>query len=181
MNPSLDFSIVRTNLYDWAITNIPIGMPVIYLYPNAPRPTVDYISLYIASINQIGWDWTQDPLNDTGITTMVGDREFTLQIQAYGDDPLTVLQNLRTSLQKQSVLDSLRVNGIVFVNWFAINDVTALIDSRYEQRGSMDILFRIADVYTDNLGVIDNIVLEEVYFDPTGAIVYDETFTIPPL
>jgi hypothetical protein len=181
MTAPLDFNVVRTNLYNWAIANIPSGMPVIYLYPNAPRPQVDYVSLYISTITQIGWDWTEDPTDNTGISNMVGDREFTLQAQAYGGDPMTVLQNLRTSLQKQSVLDSLRVNGIVFVNWFAINDVTELVDSRFEQRASMDILFRIADVYTDNLGVIDNVVLQEIYHNPSGNIVYNETFTIPPL
>lgn len=176
---TIDFSVVRTNLYNWAVANIPSGTPAIYLYPNSPRPTVDYVSLYIATITQIGWDWTQDPLDDTGITTMVGDREFTLQVQAYGGDPMTVLQNLRTSLQKQTVLDSLRVNGIVFVNWFPINDVTELVDTRYEQRASMDVLFRIADISTDNLGVIDTVVLEEVFKNQNGDIVYDETFTIP--
>lgn len=177
---AIDFQIVRNNLYAWAVANLPSGMPVIYLYPNAPRPTVDYVSLYISSINQIGWDWTQDPLNDAGITEMVGDREFTLSVQGYGGDPMTVIQNLRTSLQKQTVLDSLRVNGIVFVNWFPVNDVTQLIDTRYEQRASMDVLFRIADVSTDNLGVIDTVVLQEVFQNATGTTVYDETFIIPP-
>jgi len=177
---AIDFSLVRTYLYNWAVANIPSAMPVVYLFPNAPRPTVDYVSLYISTITQIGWDWTQDPLDDFGISKMVGDREFTLQVQAYGGDPMTVLQNLRTSLQKQTVLDSLRVNGIVFVNWFAINDVTELVDSRFEQRASMDVLFRIADISTDDLGVIDRIVLQEVVKDPTGTTVYDETFTIPP-
>lgn len=177
---SLDFNVIRTNLYNWAIANIPEGMPAIYLYPNSPRPTVDYLSLYISSVTQIGWDYTQDPLDDSGIAQMVGDREFTLQCQAYGGDPLTVMENLRTSLQKQTVLDTLRLVGIVFVNWFPINDVTELVDSRFEQRASMDILFRIANVYTDNLGVIDTVVLEEIFKNPSGTVIYDETFTIPP-
>lgn len=171
---------VRTNLYNWVIANVPSGMPAIWLYANAPRPTVDYISLYISTVTQIGWDYVQGPLDNTGISEQVGDREFTLQIQGYGGDPLTVLQNLRTSLQKQTVLDSLRVNGIVFANWFQINDVTELIDSRFEQRGSLEILFRIADIYSDDLGVIDTVELQEVYEDPEGNIVYDETFLIPP-
>ena len=178
---TINFNGVRSSLYDWAVANIPISMPVIYLFSNAPRPTVDYVSLYISTVTQIGWDWTQDPLDEFGISKQVGDREFTVQVQAYGGDPLTVLQNLRTSLQKQNVLDSLRAVGIVFVNWFPINDVTDLIDSRYEQRASMDILFRIADIYTDDLGVIDNIVLQEIFNDQTGTIIYNETFTIPPI
>lgn len=176
---SIDFNTVRTNIYNWAIENIPSGMPAIYLYNNAPRPTVDYITLYIATVSQIGWDWENDPNDVTAIAEMVGDREFTLQVQAYGGDPITVLQNLRTSLQKQTVLDSLRANGIVFANWFNVNDVTELVDSRFEQRASVDILFRIADIYSDETGIIESIELEEVFKDPANQIVYDETFIIP--
>lgn len=177
---TIDFMQVRTSLYNWAVANIPSAMPVIYLYQNSPRPTVDYITLYIATVDQIGWDWTQGPLSNDGISQMVGDREFRLQIQGYGGDPVTVLQNLRTSLQKQTVLDTLREDGIVFVNWYSINDITELVDSRYEQRATMDILFRIADIYSDGLGVIDTVELQEVLENASGDIVYDETITIPP-
>lgn len=177
---TIDFNVVRTNLYNWAIANLPSGMPVIWLYPNSPRPTVDYVSLYISTVTQVGWDWTQAPTDDSGISNMVGDREFIVQAQAYGGDPVTILNNLRTSLQKQTVLDSLRINGIVFFNWNPINDVTELVDSRFEQRASMEINFRIADQYTDNLGVIDTVVLQEIYNNPSGDIVYNETFIIPP-
>ena len=180
----IDFNLVRTNLYNWVIANIPTGMPAIYLYSNAPRNSplapVDYVTLNIASVVQIGWDYEQSPLTTGGISNSTGDREFTFQIQAYGGDVMTVMQNLRTSLQKQTVLDTLRLNGIVFANWFPINDLTTLVDSRYEQRASMDVLFRIADIYTDVVGVISTVRLQEVFFDAVGAIVYDKTFLIPP-
>lgn len=165
---TIDFNVVRTNLYNWAIANLPSGMPVIWLYPNSPRPTIDYVSLYITTVTQVGWDWTQAPTDDNGISNMVGDREFVIQAQAYGGDPVTILNNLRTSLQKQTVLDSLRQNGIVFFNWNPINDITELVDSRYEQRASMEINFRIADQYTDNLGVIDTVEIAENILDPSG-------------
>ena len=176
----IDFNQVRTYLYNWAIANIPSGMPVIWLYPNAPRPTIDYFSLYISTVTQVGWDYNQDPLSDAGSGEFVGDREFTLQCQAYGGDPLTVLETLRTSLQKQTVLDSLRANGIVFFNWNPISDVTELVDSRYEQRGTFDVFFRMANVYSDNLGVIDTVEIEEIIKDPSGTIIHDVTVTIPP-
>ena len=178
---SIDFSVIRTNLFDWATANIPSGVPVVWYYPNAPRPTVDYVSLYISSINQIGWDYTQAPLDDFGIAQMVGDREFYLQVQGYGGDPMTILENLQTSLQQQTVLDSLRAVGLVFFNWQPINDITYLVDSRYEQRATFEVMFRLANIYTDNLGVIDRVELEEIFKDPAGTIVYDETFDIPPL
>mgnify|MGYP005820921731 CR=1 FL=1 len=177
---AISFNQIRTYIYDWVIANVPVGMPAIMLYSNAPRPTVDYLTILISSVVQIGWDWEQNPLMDDGVSEQVGDREFTVQIQGYGGDPISVLQNLRTSLQKQSVLDSLRANGIVFANWFPINDITELVDSRFEQRASMDILFRIADIYTEDTGVIETVELEEIFKDPSGTVIYDEIFEIPP-
>lgn len=178
---TIDFLQLRTYLYEWAVANIPSGMPAIYLYANSPRPLVDYITLYITSVSQIGWDYTQEPTSDAGIANMIGDREFVLQVSSYGGDPLTVLNNLRTSLQKETVLDSLRANGIVFVSWYDISDVTQLIDSRFEQRAVMDIRFRIADIYTDTLGVIDTVHdAVGTYLSPTGSTVLTDTFSIPP-
>lgn len=176
---SIDFMQIRSYLYNWAISNIPVGMPAIYYYPNAPRPTIDYVSLYISSLDQIGWDFDQAPQANDGIAEQVGDREFILQVQGYGGDPITVLNNLRTSLQKQSVLDTLRAVGIVFVSWFSINDITDLIDSRFEQRAVMDVKFRLADIYNDTPGVISSAQIQEIFEDSQQNIVYDETFIIP--
>jgi uncharacterized RDD family membrane protein YckC len=151
---SIVFSTLKTSLYDWAVANVPAGMPVVYYFPNAPRPTVDYVTLLISSVSQIGWDYQPRPTNNPGDIEGIGDREFTLQVQAYGGDPLTVLENLRTSLQKPTVLDTLRADGIVFVNWFTINDITDLVDSRFEQRATLDLLFRVSQQYLDSVGTI---------------------------
>ena len=174
------FSDVKTSLYNWGIANVPAAMPVLWLYPNAPRPTVDYVTFLMASVNQIGWDFVPRPTTAPGVVTQVGDREFTLTVNAYVGDVMTVMNNLRTSLQKDTVLDTLRANGIVFVSWFPINDITDLVDSRFEQRATMDILFRLADTYSDTLGSIAQVELEEHVENVDGTVVLDQTVLIPP-
>lgn len=173
----LNFETIKTNLYSWATANSG-GASVIFLNENAPRPAQPYVTLFLSSLTQIGEDYT--PESDVnGLVDMVGDREFTLQIQTYGGDCITRLENLRSSLQMQTVLDTLRANGIVFVNHFAISDVTELLDSRFEKRAAMDVLFRIGQNYTDNLGLIQTVQVEEIYQDAGGSVVYDNTITIP--
>jgi hypothetical protein len=173
----LNFETIKTSLYSWATANSG-GASVIFLNENAPRPAQPYVTLFLSSLNQIGEDYT--PESDVnGLVDMVGDREFTLQIQTYGGDCITRLENLRSSLQMQTVLDTLRANGIVFVNHFGINDLTELLDSRFEKRGAMDVLFRIGQNYTDNLGLVETIEVEEIYQDAGGTVVYDRTITIP--
>ena len=173
----LNFETVKTNLYDWVLANCP-GCSVIFLNENAPRPAQPYVTLFLSSMNQIGEDYTPEA-DINGLVDMVGDREFTLQIQTYGGDCITRLENLRSSLQMQTVLDTLRTNGIVFVNHFPINDTTELLDSRFETRAAMDVLFRIGQDYQDNLGLIETVEVEEVYQDASGNVVYDHTTTIP--
>lgn len=177
---SINWETVKTNIYTWVKANIPSGMPVTMLYENAPRPTAPYLTLNIASITQIGWDWTPNPTNTAGSISLTGDREFTVQLQAYGGDPFSVMENLRTSLQKEVVLDTLRLNGIVFADWFPINDITELVETRFEKRTSMDVLFRIAQTDTETLGTIATVQLQEVFSDAEGSVIYDKTFLIPP-
>jgi len=181
---TIDYNEVRVNLFNWVTANVPAGMPVIMLNQNAPQPTavgvpVDYVTIYISSANQIGFDYVQNPLSDAGITNQVGDREFMLSLQAYGGNALTVLENLRTSLQKSSVLSSLRAVGLVYVDWYAITDLTQLIDSRFQNRAVWDSRWRIAQVYTDTVGVIDTAVVTETIKDQTGTVVYTQIITIP--
>lgn len=180
---ALDFNQVMLNIYNWVVANIPGNYPAIFLYQNGPRPTVDYVTINMTSLVQIGEDYTPDPTDDTGIVGMVGDREMTIQLASYGGknvDPFTVMENLRSSLQKQTVLDSLRVNGIIYANHFPINDISVLIDTLYERRAQMDVLFRIGQYYGDNLGDIDTINMTEEIYDPTGTLIQTVDITVPP-
>lgn len=174
----LNFNVVRQSLYSWASSVVPSGMPVIFYEPNAPRPVVPYVTLYLNTITSVNQDYS-DPNADTdGSIYMKGDRQFTVQIQAYGNDPLTVLENIRTSLQKQTVLDTLRANGIVFYQSLTINDITELVDSQFERRAQLDVLFGIGQTYNDVPGYFSTIEVEEKYIDAADVVVYDETLTI---
>lgn len=175
---AINFQQVKQTLYDWAISQVPTGMPVIFYQPNAPRPNQPYVTLYIVSVVQVNQDWSSDEANDDGEIDMHGDRQFTLQVEAYGgDDVLTLLENMRTSLQKQTVLDILRAGGVVFYSSLAINDITNLVDSQFERRAQFDTLLGIGQVYIDNPGYFNQIEIEEIISDGVN-IVYDETITI---
>jgi len=172
---SLDFSTVKTNIYSW-VTSILPSIPVIFYQQNSPRPDLPYITLYLTSLIQVGQDFVPRPDN-TGNLSIIGDREFTIQIQCYGGDPITTLENLRSSLQKETVLDTLRANKIVYVNQFPINDISALLDTLWEPRATMDILFRIAQSETDNHGLIKTVEIEEILSDGSSTV-YDQVVTI---
>ncbi len=175
---AINFKDVKQTLYNWVITQVPLGMPVIFYMPNSPRPEVPYISLYLNSITQVNRDYAATNSDSFGVVNMKGDRQFTVQVQGYGNDPLTVLENIRTSLQKQSVLDILRSGGIVYYSSLGINDITALIDSQFEQRAQLDLSMGIAQIYTDDPGYFDTIEVEEIISDQIDVVIYDQIITL---
>jgi hypothetical protein len=176
---AINFASVRDSLYQWAVSQVPAGMPVIYWQPNAPRPTIPYITLFISQVTAVNQDWSDHEATGLGIINMRGNRQFTLEVQSYGSDPLTIVENLRTSLQKQTVLDTLRVNGIAFYSSLTINDITELVDSKFERRAALDILFGVGQVYTDTPGFFDQVELTEVVDNVDGVEIYNDSFLIP--
>jgi hypothetical protein len=174
---AIDFEQVKTSLYDWAVANLPANTPVIFLYQNAPRPDSAYVTLYLSSVVQIGDDFIPQPTTAPGDIEQQGDREFTLQIATYGGDCFTRLENLRSSLQKETVLATLRESGIAFVQHFPIQDVTELVSSRFENRAQMDVLFRIGQTYSEVSGSIETVEIDEE-FSNGDSVVYSDTQTI---
>lgn len=174
---TINLETVKTNLYDWAKAQLPVNFPVILYYENAPRPTYNYVTIDITTFTQIGEDYTPQPTDDVGDVEMVGNREFTVQLQAYGGDSMGILETLRCSLQKLTVLDTLRNNGIIFVMHFPIQDITELVNSKFESRATMDVLFRMGQTYQDTLGSIDTVEIEEEFFEG-DTLVINQTVTV---
>lgn len=176
---AINFATVKNGLYVWCSTVVGPSIPVIFWQPNAPRPTIPYVTLFIQSVVSVGQDWASGEADNLGVVDQRGNRQFTLTIQAYGGDPLTLLENIRTSLQKQSVLDILRGNEIVFYTAQTINDITDLVDSKFERRASLDVLLGIGQVYTDAPGFFDEAEIQELVLDEIGNVVIDEKFIVP--
>lgn len=176
----IDYQAVKIAIQRVLVTICPPGMPILYYEQNFPRPTIPYITFYLNTTNQLNNDWTSNHADSAGIVNMKGDRQFIVQLQAYGGDPLTLLENIRTLLQRNTVLSLLAVSGIAYWSTLSILDITDLVDSKFERRAQMDLSFGIAQTYTDNPGYFNKIELQEIYVDAEDAIVYDQTSIIPP-
>lgn len=178
---ALNYNTIRTTFYNWASLNVPMGMPVIYYQPNAPRPLVPYVTLYLNVSNQVNQDYVSPGADAGGNVFMRGDRQLVLQVQAYGNDPETVLENLRSSLNKETVGNILHAGGVSYLSTLAMNDITDLVDSQFERRAMMDLNFSVGQFYSDNPGYFDHLEVQEIYLDPAAQIVYDEIINIPEL
>ena len=149
--PSPTLAELRSAIYEWVTGCLPAGWKAIFERQNAPRPSDQatpskYVSIFMSPLAKPNLRDFQGPVQqlDTDIfaVEMVGDREFTISLQAFGKGAIQVLEDLRTCLDVESIIEALRAEAIAVVQPLTIQDLTGLYDSQFLERGSLDIRFR---------------------------------------
>lgn len=138
------------------------GVEAIVQDQNFPRPNNQYITILISPLSRIGRAATLRP-DGAGVATIVGNREFTVYLQCYGQDSIQILSDLRDSLEKRSVISFFCENEIANAEVLLLTDLSQLLDYQYEPRGALDLLFRTASVVTENVELIQEIEGEGQY------------------
>ena len=138
-----------------------IGGSVIFADQNAPRPALPYTTLKLSGFRRINKDHYSDP-NNSGIQTVKGDREFTVNIQHYGtQDAESLLNDVAGKLQLTTNIDKFMAKKISCFNTGVVNDLSTVINNTtIESRASLDIFCRIKSSMTDNVGYIDTVNIE---------------------
>ena len=138
-----------------------IGGSVIFADQNAPRPALPYTTLKLSGFRRINKDHYSDP-NNSGIQTVKGDREFTVNIQHYGtQDAESLLNDVAGKLQLTTNIDKFMAKKISCFNTGVVNDLSTVINNTMiESRASLDIFCRVKSSMTDNVGIIDTVNIE---------------------
>lgn len=164
----IDFDAVDTTIYDWASTFA--GIEVVWMNDNGPKPDLPYLALRRSSLAAIGHGFESIP-DGGGLAKISGDRDMTVNIQAYGSNAygrLDELYNVRLDPNSQELL---ALGDLALVNLLAITNLTGLNDTEFEERAQMDLLFRFASQRTGvDVGLIEIVEIEGNLKDP------DKTF-----
>jgi hypothetical protein len=131
------------------------GLNVIWSNQNANTPAGDFILLKISSFRIIGsTDYESNPiladqlLNKYKITT-AGDREFVLSLQCISENSFEILLDLINELRLNKNLEILSEKKLVFVGQEgSVADITTMINGAFENRASVDLIFRISKNYS---------------------------------
>lgn len=147
---------LKDDLYD--LLQPIIAGTVIYSDQNMARPALPYSTIKVSAFRRVNKDHYGDP-NASGIQTVKGDREFTVNIQNYGNaDSVTFLNDVAGKLQLTSNIDKFMAKKISCFNTSAVNDLSTVINNTMiESRASLDIFCRIKSSMTDNVGYIDTV------------------------
>lgn len=182
---SINFSTIKTALVTWITANTGLTYAIL-ADQNSPQPlsssdlkTSSYAVLRIQTTAQIGEDYISPPDSVSGNANISGNREITVFIEIKGYNAVSLMCQLRDSLQKPSVQATLRLSKLYYVDNFPVQDITGLDDTQYVERASMDVLFRAYTNIVDNVGVIETAEVSGIIEDQAGNTVYEETITIP--
>jgi hypothetical protein len=154
----MDFVLIDKAFYDWAVAIT--KRQVIWLNENAPMPALPYLTLHRLPLIPIGHDF-YSPVNEEGKAKLGGIRGLTLQVNSYGSNAAGMLELISSSFWIDEYRSILSAEGISFLNRFAINDLSGLLDTRYEERAQADYSFLIGresagDAQID-VGIIKNV------------------------
>lgn len=133
--------------YEWALNYSGLNITtekekVIWLNQEGPKPTYTYITLNLLTRKKV----TRDEVRqiDSNNKYLCGMRMLTLSIQAHGKKALQFLEALETSLRVQESILYFKQFEISFIDATNINNISALLDTCYENRYHIDCRFYIA-------------------------------------
>ena len=154
----------RKIIYDWYSATI--GLSVIHSQQKGTKPDLPYGMVHIISSQTLGnFDEVSSPEEISGDATVKGQREFLISLHVFGPGSYDYLNLARNSLNRQTDLDVLFSKCVSVRNKENIVNATAELDTGFEEHYVFDVTFGVAESFTDTVGVIEKVELnDEVCF-----------------
>jgi len=163
-------------VWEWAEAVTPHQVPVIWAEPNVRRPDEDtYVAMKITSLMIKPGHDALIP-NSDGSWRVGGQRTFMVSVHAYGAEAQQVLMDLHQSLDVPSIIERFRSNGLAVHNIPTVTDTSLELETGFEDRATMEVLFGIASDVDVVLTNIDNVEMEG---ELTGTETHETSVTVP--
>lgn len=142
------------------------GLVTIWANQNSPRPAKPYATLNILSYTPQE-HVSYLPLDANNEQEVISHDAATISIQIFSRtdaapfDAMTRAKSLQRNLSKLSSMNTLMEGGWAFVRFLSgLRDLSAVMSSQFEYRAGIDIEFRTADSFIDDLSYVDQINLK---------------------
>jgi len=142
-----------------ATTESPSAATVIFADQNSPRPSDPYAVIRIGTISQLGQDELREIDPDTLLATTGGQRRATISVDYFGSNALENIMKASNSLEKWSLVDTFNTAGIAFIEKNDIQNLTAMLETKYQQRANFDFFIGFAENVEEDLGIIEEVEL----------------------
>lgn len=151
----------------------------IFSQQDGPRPDKPYLTLKLTGPFRVT---TTDPRtfdSDSNTFKFAGYRRFNLSIQSYGLENLDVLDEIILGTQDPEYKSILKDCDIGIESRGNVTDITSLISTKWEKRGSLDISFITSKIKLTNIGLIESAEIDGEVENADGSKTIINKFTVP--
>jgi hypothetical protein len=160
---------ISTTLVAWLKAET--GLKVILTNQAAPRPERPYVSVgFLNASDRLGGTDEQivDPV--TRKVTVAGMRSAVASINIFGENAIDTLAKVRDSLDRPDVIERFAAVDMVHLDESPIQDLTALEETAYLERGQFDLTIGFAVESEVDVGTIEHVELETTIGGQTDTI-----------
>ena len=122
-----------------------------------PRPQKPYVTLKIISgPGRITIDDELRNKENTDEFYLVGQRSYTLSIKSYGAEYIDGLSDITTCFDDPDIVQQLKNDADISVtNKGTVSDISGVLETGYEKRGTLDIFFNSSNNKLTSIGPIE--------------------------
>jgi hypothetical protein len=143
------------------------GLTVIFAEQAAPRPEKQpYATIRVDSLTPLGGMDESFPVNASGVIPMKGTRQITVTCEIIGNGATNLMERAQASLSKASWVEWFHGDyEISIVDAGAVNNLTGLLETEWEERAQMDVLVYYPYEQEDDVGLIETVEINGEYYD----------------
>jgi hypothetical protein len=174
----INFNTFDGIIYDW-VTKF-TDLTVVWANQSGVKVDLPFIMMNKNTLINLGHGYIS-PIylddDDNGFQSIVDFCELTINFQSFGSNSQGELHKIKTLSSNHISQDELLKKGISLVNDTGIQNLTGLLDTQYQERASMDLVFRFTIIYDDiETSYIDNMKVGIQY--KTGYSTIESTINI---
>lgn len=135
------------------------GLTVIKANQKGPRPARPYASLNFINPSDALGD-VQWSINGDKTVSSEGMYKAVASINVFGENAVDTLAKLRNSLDRPDVVELFAAANVTHLDSGQVNDLTALQETAYEERGQLDLTVAFVDGSEVDVGTIEHVELD---------------------
>ena len=156
----LNNSILKSAWFKYLNNNTEQEITVIELDASGTRPPKPYLGFkFIAGPTPKGsFDNLLLKDRDNNVYELSGLRQYTCNVQGFGVDTQDILQRLHTIIDSPTIVREFKSDGdIAIVNRGSVSDISIKLETGFERRYSLDIIFNTSHSEDIELTTIESI------------------------
>jgi hypothetical protein len=141
-----------------AQTIVPVDTTVVFAEQLSAikPPEYPFATIRIDSIVRYGIDELRNWDDDTGVAEIGGLRRCTVEINYFGDNSFTFMSDVANSLDSPRTIEFFHSNQCAIGEKMTIQNLTGVLESKFEERSFFDFYLLYADNYEDEIEVIES-------------------------